>query len=252
MAAKKAKEEKNVIEDAVVETVTTQEIAEVAPKEEVLNENMPQTASMQLDKNTAAIVAADSWDEKLRIADSMIEGGLVPRAFANDPGAVISAVEMGLELGLGAWASLNNIVVIQGRATLSLNAMLSLARSKGVLIKVIKDYELVPIEIRTKEGIKKSSDRATTVVITRGEDIYSPSGKLLDSRISDYEYTKYWAEAKKADLIDKDNWKRMPRLMLRARAITEALRLYAADIMLGMYETTEIDENSQIVIDIKQ
>jgi len=32
--------------------------------------------------------------------------------------------------------------------------------------------------------------------------------------------------------------------MLRARAITEALRLYAPDILLGVYETTEIADNT--------
>jgi len=234
---------------------------EVVEKEvEVINdvteivEHKPPTTTEEsissVSKYDAAIVAATNWNEKVEIANGMIEGGLVPRSFAGDPGAVISAVEMGMELGLGAWASLNNIVVIQGRATLSLNAMLSLARSKGVLINVIKDYELVPVEIRTKDGVKKASDRATTVVITRGEDIYSPSGKLLDSRISEYTYTKYWAEAKKADLVDKDNWKRMPRLMLRARAITEALRLYAADVILGMYESSELGDPANIIVDI--
>lgn len=205
-----------------------------------------------LDKNTSAIVSARNWEEKIIIADAMIDGGLVPRSFAGDAGAVISAVEMGLELGLGAWASLNNIITIQGKATLTLNAMLSLARSKGVLINITKDYELIPVEVRTAEGVRKKHDRATTVVITRGEDIYSPSGKLLDSRISEYTYTKYWAEAKKAELTDKDNWKKMPRLMLRARAITEALRLYAADIILGMYETSEIADPANIIVDIKE
>ena len=207
-------------------------------------------AELDASKHTSAIVAADTWEAKLAIADSMIDGGLVPKSFANDPGAVISAVEMGLELGLGAWTSLNNIVTIQGKATLTLNAMLSLARSKGVLINITKDYEFVALERKTKEGLKKVNDRATTVVITRGEDIYSPSGKLLDSRISEYTYTKYWQDAVKAELTDKDNWKRMPRQMLRARAITEALRLYAADILLGMYETVEIAENSSVIIDI--
>jgi len=231
-----------------IEAVDTA-FVEVNETEEVAVEKAQET---MLDKHTSAIVSARNWEEKIVIADAMIDGGLVPRSFAGDPGAVISAVEMGMELGLGAWSALNNIIVIQGKATLTLNAMLSLARSKGVLINITKDYDVVPVEVRTKDGLKKTSDRATTVVITRGEDIYSPSGKLLDSRISEYTYTKYWAEAKKADLTDKDNWKKMPRLMLRARAITEALRLYAADIILGMYETTEIADPNNIIVDIKE
>jgi len=42
------------------------------------------------------------------------------------------------------------------------------------------------------------------------------------------------------------------RQMLRARAITEALRLYAPDIMLGLYETIEIAESSDVIIDVEQ
>jgi len=241
--SKKVKKEDVVeateVEVMEVENTTKEEVKEetTAPQKSVVFEAAKDEVSIE---NSPAIMLAPTWEEKLAIASDMIDGGIVPSSFANDPGAVISAVEMGMELGLGAWASLNNIVVIQGKATLTLNAMLSLARSKGVLIKVIKDYELVPIKRKTKEGIKEGADRATTVVITRGEDIHSPSGVLLESRVSDYTYTKYWAEAVKADLTSKDNWQRMPRLMLRARAITEALRLYAADILLGMYESTEI------------
>lgn len=240
--------DKEVIENVEVVEVSA-EITNAEKEIEVVEDVT--AVSQTTDKHTAAIVSAESWEAKLAIADSMIDGGLVPKSFANEPGAVISAVEMGLELGLGAWASLNNIVVIQGKATLTLNAMLSLARSKGVLINVIKDYELVEIEVRTKEGLRKAHDRGTIIKITRGEDIYSPSGKLLDSRISEYTYTKFWSDAVKAELTDKDNWKRMPRQMLRARAITEALRLYAADIMLGMYESSEIGDNAGIIIDIK-
>jgi len=230
--------------------IEAEDVTAEATVSNVPQETVQDAVSISTDKHTSAIVLAESWEAKLAIADSMIDGGLVPKSFANDPGAVISAVEMGLELGLGAWTSLNNIVTIQGKATLTLNAMLSLARSKGVLINIVKDYELVSIERRTKDGIKKGSDRATVVVITRGEDIFSPSGKLLDSRISDYTYTKYWQDAVKAELTEKDNWKRMPRQMLRARAITEALRLYAADILLGMYESTELADAKDVIIDI--
>lgn len=214
-------------------------------QKEVVQEEIKSDGSVVIDINKASkvsssIVTASNWKAKVEIANAMIDGGLVPSSFDSDPGAVISAVEMGLELGLGAWSSLTQIVIIKGKATLTLNAMLSLARSKGVLIKVLHDFELIPIEVKTKEGIKKATDRATTIIITRGEDIYSPSGKLLESRIGEYKYTKYWSEAKKAGLIEKENWIKMPRLMLRARAITEALRLYAADIILGMYESSEI------------
>lgn len=205
----------------------------------------------KVEEATAAILLTQDWDERAIIAEKMIEGQMIPSSFST-PESVISVIEMGTELGLGPWASLNNLITIQGKVTLTLNAMLSIARSKGVLVNVIKDFELIPIEVRTKEGLKKTHDRGSVVVVTRGEDICSPSGKVLESRVGEYTYTKYWQEAVKAELTTKDNWKRMPRQMLRARAITEALRLYAADILLGMYESTEIGDDKGIIIDLKE
>jgi len=205
-----------------------------------------------VDIQTSAILTAQTWSDKIEVAEAMIEGGLIPRSFAGDPGAVISAVEMGMELGLSPWTALNNIVVIQGKATLSLNAILALARSRGVLIRVLKDYELEEVIVKKDGRPVKKYDRATVIEITRGEDVKSPSGKLLDSMVSKYTYTKYWADAIKAELTTKDNWKRMPRQMLRARAITEALRLYAPDILLGIYETTELADPKDIIVDLKE
>jgi hypothetical protein len=47
-------------------------------------------------------------------------------------------------------------------------------------------------------------------------------------------------EITKAGLVERDNYKKRPILMLRTRCITEALRLYAADIFMGTYETSEM------------
>jgi hypothetical protein len=47
-------------------------------------------------------------------------------------------------------------------------------------------------------------------------------------------------EIKKAGLAERDNYVKRPTTMLRTRCITEALRLYAADIFMGTYETTEM------------
>jgi hypothetical protein len=48
-----------------------------------------------------------------------------------------------------------------------------------------------------------------------------------------------FSEITKAGLAERDNYKKRPILMLRTQ-ITEALRLYAADIFMGTYETSEM------------
>jgi hypothetical protein len=56
--------------------------------------------------------------------------------------------------------------------------------------------------------------------------------------VKTYKFSKRWSEITKAGLAERDNYKKRPILMLR-RCITEA-RLYAADIFMGTYETSEM------------
>jgi hypothetical protein len=58
--------------------------------------------------------------------------------------------------------------------------------------------------------------------------------------VKTYKFSKRWSEITKAGLAERDNYKKRPILMLRTRCITEALRLYAADIFMGTYETSEM------------
>lgn len=40
-------------------------------------------------------------------------------------------------------------------------------------------------------------------------------------------------------LTEKDNWKKMPKIMLYTRCLAIGARRVAADAILGMYETSE-------------
>jgi len=48
--------------------------------------------------------------------------------------------------------------------------------------------------------------------------------------------------AKKAELLHKDNWKKFPRQMLRARTISEGIRTVYPTVILGIYERDEVEE----------
>jgi hypothetical protein len=63
--------------------------------------------------------------------------------------------------------------------------------------------------------------------------------------VKTYKFSKRWSEITKAGLADRDNYKKRPILMLRTRCITEGLRLYAADIFMGTYETSEMIDVSE-------
>jgi hypothetical protein len=53
-------------------------------------------------------------------------------------------------------------------------------------------------------------------------------------------FTYTMADAQRAGLAGKDNWKKHPRAMLRARAITEAARAIFPDTCVGLYDPDEL------------
>ena len=171
-----------------------------------------------------ALVAARSTQERLDIATQMIDSGIVPKSFT-EPAAVVAACEMGAELGLKPYVALNNIYVIQGRPTLSASSMVALVQARGVAVKVTEDFKAI-----THDGGQE--DVRTTVKIFR-------KLKELDM-VMEYDHSKTWNECDLAGWTSKDNWSKYPKNMLRARTISEALRLYCADILQGIYSTDEI------------
>jgi len=55
-----------------------------------------------------------------------------------------------------------------------------------------------------------------------------------------YEYT--WADATKAQLVGKDNWKRMPKEMLRARCSSSGIRMSNPACLNNMYSVEEAQD----------
>lgn len=190
-------------------------------------------------QTTANLMAtASSLVAKKEYAEEMIRGGLLPDTLAtvgdlDDPedkaraiGAVISVVEYGSEMGINPWIAVQNIHNIQGKPTAGIHIFTGIAQANGMIIDVVEDFK----RILDKAG--KLVDIITTVEITRKYD------KLNVVKV--HSFTKRWSELKKAGLTERDNYKKRPETMLRTRAITEALRLYGSSFFLGLYETSEM------------
>ena len=60
--------------------------------------------------------------------------------------------------------------------------------------------------------------------------------KVVTTAISHFSYT----EAKQAELLDKDNYKKYTRLMIGIRAFTLGARDIADDVLMGVMETSEL------------
>lgn len=188
------------------------------------------------DQMNTALVGAKTSDERLVVAQQMIDSGVIPKSF-QEASAVVAACEMGAELGLKPYVALNNIYVIQGRPTLSAASMVALVQARGVAVKITEDFT----SISHTDG---TDDVRTSVKIFR-------KIKELDL-VMEYDHSKTWNECAIAGWTEKDNWSKYPKNMLRARTISEALRLYCADILQGIYSTDEILDTMEVTYELDE
>lgn len=186
-----------------------------------------------------SIDMATSLEEKKKFAAQMIRSGLVPRNLGapdhlDDPdlkdraiGGVIAVVEYGREMGISPWVSLHGMHIVAGRVVMGIHMYMGLALKNNIVVNVTEDWK--PLH----NAAKKVVTHRTTVEITR-------KYKGLDGMIKVFTYSKKFSEFDKNGDSKKAMYQKIPRTMLRTRCITEALRLYAADVFMGTYEHTEM------------
>lgn len=142
-----------------------------------------------------------------------LESGFLPKAVSTLPKALFVATK-GRELGLDLMASFHALNVIQGKVTLSAEALLSL------VLKNCPGATVDFIEI---------SDTACEIVASRKQG--GPRNKFRFSS----------EDAKKAGLWGRPGpWKMFPRAMLRSRCVSELCRSMFPDCISNCYTPDEI------------
>lgn len=124
----------------------------------------------------------------------------VPKALRGNKHAILACVLYGRELGLGPMQSLEGIHMIDGRPSLAAATKLKRAREAGHSIT------------------GESSDERASVTGTRADNGDSIT---VTFTIDD---------AKRANLLGKDNWKKYPADMLWARAVSRLCRRLFDDV----------------------
>lgn len=151
--------------------------------------------------------------EAIKLAQILVSSRLLPKAVAT-PEAAFAIIATGRELGLTAMQSLRSIHVVEGKPTLSADLMIAIAKRapECEYIKLVESTDLI----------------ATYETKRRGE-VGDPT------RMS-------WTieQAKNAGLTGKDNWRKYPAAMLRARCAAAICRAVYPDTLLGVYETDEL------------
>jgi len=150
-------------------------------------------------------------DDAWRLAKLVVASGLAPKA-VRTPEAAVVMILTGRELGLTAMQSIRSIHVVEGKPLLSADLMLALC----LRLPTCEMFACV----ETTDAL------ASFVAKRRGQ----PETRLSFSI----------EQARAAGLSGKDNWKKYPAAMLRARAIAALARLVFSDAFVGVYEEDEI------------
>jgi hypothetical protein len=154
-----------------------------------------------------------SIDDLERVARAMAASGF----FSDTRQAAQAIVKLmaGYELGFGPFASMTGVHILPGgRVAVGANLMAAAIKRSGKY-----DYR-----------IRRLDDQACEIEILQGDQVIGVSQFNTD-------------DARAAGLLEKDNWRKYPRNMLFARAISNAVRWYAPDVFGGatVYAPDELD-----------
>lgn len=130
------------------------------------------------------------------------------------PSTALVKLAAGRELGLPMMSALQNIHVIKGKATLGYSLV-------AAMIRRHPDYDYRVLE---------HTDETCTIQFLYKGDVAGDSSFTI-------------ADAEKAGLLSNPTWRKFPRNMLFARALTNGARYYCPDVFMGaVYTRDEIDE----------
>lgn len=138
---------------------------------------------------------------------------MVPGAMRGRSDAVMAAMMMGYELGLGPMQSLDSFNVIDGKVGLTAEAMRALVLQAGHVFILSATNTEATVRCRRKDW---------------------PEGELAT-------FTWTMEDAKRAGLgrSERSGWSKYPRAMLSARVSSEACRATFPDVLKGMSYTPE-------------
>jgi len=157
------------------------------------------------------------WADDMQVAGELalkLKATSHAKSFAGNTAEIAMAILAGAELGLKPIAALQSFDVIQGQPRPRAHAIRGMVQSRGHSVQVV--------------------EASATLVRMRGR------------RRGEQEWQEVvWTieRATQLGLTSKDQWKKQPETMLKARATAEICRLIAADVLHAMpYAAEEVDE----------
>jgi hypothetical protein len=161
-------------------------------------------------KNTSGLDMVASLADVLRLADTLSQarGGFIPDHFKNSA-QVAAVILAGRELGVGPMAALRSFYLVNGKLGMDASFVSGRMLAHGIALEWLRD-----------------DDECASVRLSR-------------AGMPPYVSTFSRGDAERAGLWGSATWRKYPRAMLRARAITAGARAYAADCFAGSVYTPD-------------
>lgn len=165
-------------------------------------------------RSTPAPFEPETLDQAERLAMMLSKSTLLPRALQGKPGDVLVVLITGRELGLSPMQAIRGIHVIDGRPCMAADLMAALVQRRR---DVCEWFRLV----------HSDDNRAVYETLRVGH----PAPVKMEWTME---------QAKAAGVAGKDNWRKYPAAMLRARCAAALIRAVYPDLMHGVYDPEEL------------
>ena len=168
--------------------------------------------------NSALAYEPQNLSEAMTLAKALFGSGLLPRTIKTQQDLLIIMMT-GKELGLSTMQSVRSIWVLDGKPQLSAD----------LLVGLVKRHRDVCEWFRVLE---QTAERA----VVETKRVGTPEPERFSYTLDD---------AKTAQLLGKDNWRKHPKDMLLARACARAARKVYPDLTANMYLPDELEDARQ-------
>ncbi len=172
----------------------------------------PETSLVTRDSFASSFDPGD-MEEAGKMANWLAKSTLIPEGIRGKPGDILVVMITGRELGLSVMQSLRMISVIRGKPVMDAALIVAMVVQR----KDICQYFAI---------LESTNELATY----RTHRIGSPEPSTLTYTMED---------AAQAGFAGKDNWKKHPAAMLRARCSSALARAIYPDLVANLYESDE-------------
>lgn len=203
-----------------------------------------QKAMMSLELRADQMLAPQTLGQALEWARILCDAEIVPKAYRGKPADVLTCLLFGRNLGLDVVQSLQNVAVVNGKATVYGDALLGI-----VLAKCTEQERAAFLETFEETWDPAVESGKATCVASRGKRVRTISFSIDDAKkieTTEADWTNVPSggrpNKKTIKLADKETYKNYPRRMCKFKARNEVLRDLFPDYLLGILPREDAED----------